>query len=169
MQTNTWQAFLSDPELTSSSEYRGRQNGEYLFGKICHDALECLNNYLAILSLMLSHDVELPANFLHWFASKKRVIETAVSEISSLAGASDRAISSDEWPNLIKQVGSKLSDVQTLANDFGGVDNIFQDSEKELVTMGVANLKGVQALFADIQTESYKKLLTTRKYQIYDF
>jgi hypothetical protein len=50
MQANNWEAFLSDPELTSSSEYHGRHSGKYLFGKIYHDALECLNNYLAVLS-----------------------------------------------------------------------------------------------------------------------
>jgi hypothetical protein len=166
MQTNKWQAFLSDQELIE--EYHHLLNGKYLFGKVCHDALECLNNYLSVLSLMNSDDVEISHHLLDWFSSKKGVVETAVAEITSLAGASNRAISSDEWPNLIKQVSLKLSGVQTLANDFQRVDNALQDTEKELVAMAMANLKGVQALFADIQTESYEKLLTTRKYQTYD-
>ena len=88
MKTNKWEAFLSDPELTGSQEYQHIHNGKYLFGKILHDTLECLNNYKAIYSLAVSQEVfrevEISINSLHWFTQKLQAIEFAVSEISQL-------------------------------------------------------------------------------------
>jgi hypothetical protein len=167
MQTNRWEAFLSDQELIDSKEYHRLLNGEYLFGKTCHDALECLNNYLAILSLMVSNDSVISTISLHWFASKKGVIETAVAEIYSVGERSRELLdSSKEWPALIKLVGSKLGEVQTLADNFYGFDESDASTEIDLVTMAIANLRGVQAIYADIQAENYKQLLTTPKYYL---
>lgn len=163
MQTNKWQAFLSDQELIE--EYHQVLNGKYLFGKICHDALECLNNYLAILSLMVSNDVEISANLLQWFVSKKSAIETAVTEIYSLIEQhKELRGSSEEWPTMIKVLGSKLSEVQTFADDFQKVGG----PAKDLVKMAIANMRGLQVIYKDILKENYRQLLTTRKYQKYD-
>ena len=163
MQTNKWQAFLLNQELIE--EYHHLLNGKYLFGKICHDALECLNNYLAIISLMVSNDVEISTNLLQWFVSKKSTIETAVTEIYSLIEQhKELRDSSEEWPTMIKVLGSKLSEVQTFADDFQEVGR----PAKDLVKMAIANVRGLQAIYKDILKENYRQLLTTRKYQKYD-
>ena len=65
-----------------------------------------------------------------------------------------------------KQLGSVslLDEVQKLADNFQGVDKLVASLEKDLVTMAMVNLRGLQAIYADIQAESYKQLLTTAKY-----
>ena len=169
MQTNKWEAFLSDQELIDGKEYHRPLNGKYLFGKILHDVLECLNNYKAILSLIASSDVEISTNTLHWFTSKKGTIESAVTEITPLGRYHEEfPVMSNEWPNMIKLVGSKLSDIQTFADDFQEFDKLSQGVENDLVTMAIANLRGVQAIYTDIQAENYKQLWATGKYQKYD-
>ena len=77
-------------------------------------------------------------------------------------------ILSDEWPKLIKVVGSKLRDVQAFADNCEVLNQSVQGMERDLVTMAMANLRGAKAIYEDIQVENYKQLLVTRKYQKFD-
>ncbi|MCC6603991.1 MAG: hypothetical protein IT327_12320 [Anaerolineae bacterium] len=165
MQSNKWKAFLLDPELTGSREHRSRHNGEYLFGKICHDTLECLNNYLAVLSLIDAHDVKISCNVLTRLSAKKGAIETAASKIHALAEQSrNRLDSNQESPTIIQLMGSHLGEFQLLPKGFPTVDTLVTEVEKDLMTTAMANLRGLQAIYADIRAENYKQLLTTAKY-----
>ncbi len=170
MGMNNWEAFLSDPELTNSEWFRRQLNGQYLFGKILHDTLECLNNFKGIYSLAVSKEVSQNINIstssLRWFTQKMQAIELAVIEITQLWDFYEKLpITSDEWPHLIKSVGSKLSDVQKFAHNREALDQSVQGMERDFITMAMANLRGAKAIYEDIQVENYKQLLVTRKYQ----
>ncbi|MCA9899183.1 MAG: hypothetical protein H6654_14730 [Ardenticatenaceae bacterium] len=163
MDVKKWEAFLSDPELKSNQNYRNQHNGAYLFGKISHDVLACLNNYLAVLSLMRSQDVEVRKETLDWFGAKKGVVETAVTKIYSLLEQTEGLPeASRNWPSDIKVLGSKLSSIQKFVDKFQEIDLSDTSVEKNLVTMATANLRGVQAIYRDVQAENYKQLLTTK-------
>ena len=164
MDDKKWEAFLSDPELKSNQNYRNRHNGAYLFGKISHDALACLNNYLAVLSLMHSQDVAAGKEALDWFVAKKGGVETAVTEIYSLLKQTESLPeTSRNWPSDIKVLGSKLSEVQNYAHEFQEAAFITW-IEKDLTKIAITNLRGLQAIYKEIQQENYKNLLTTVTY-----
>jgi hypothetical protein len=161
MQANKWEAFLSDPELKSSKKYQDLQNGTYLFGKISHDTLACLNNYLAVLSLMSSQEVKVEKNTLARFTAKKEVVETAVIEIYSFLEQNERFPETGrDWPADIEKIGSKLSRVQNFVDEFWDMDESATCIERDLAKMAIANLRGLQAICKDIQAENYKQLLT---------
>ena len=72
--------------------------------------------------------------------------------------------SSREWPAAIKALGSKLRETQNFATQFQEIDQLTASAEKDLATMAIANLRGLQAIYEDIQAENYKQLLMTPKY-----
>ncbi|MFZ1399693.1 MAG: hypothetical protein WAS33_22505 [Candidatus Promineifilaceae bacterium] len=162
MDLNKWEAFLSDQKLASSPKYQWRHDGEYLFGKISHDALACLNNYLAVLSLMNSQDVKIGDDTLARFEAKKGVVETAVTEICSLLEQTEGLPETSRyWPSDIKMLGSKLRKVQNFADELRDVDESAISIENELAKIAIANLRGLQAIYNDIEAENYKQMLTT--------
>lgn len=173
MDMNNWESFLSDPELKNSEWFKHHLNGQYLFGKILHDTLECLNNFKGIYSLAVSKEVsqkvDISTSSLRWFTQKMQAIEFSVTEITKMWDFYKKLpVLSDEWPKLIKVVGSKLGDIPTFANDDEVLKQSVQGIERDLLTMAMANLRGVKAIYEDIQLENYKQLLVTRKYQNLD-
>lgn len=163
MDFNKWEAFLSDSELKRNQKYQGRHNGEYLFGKISHDALACLNNYLAVLSLMREQDVTVGREILAWFEAQEKAVKTAVTKIYSFLDQTKGLPETiRDWPADIKVLGSKLSEVQNFADEFQDIDELTTSMEAGLVKMAVANLYGVQTIFNDILAENYGQLLTTK-------
>ena len=166
MQTNKWQAFLSDPELNDNQAFHRPPEGKYLFGKILHDVLECLNNFTAILSLLVSSNVDISKNILHWFTSKKSAIESIITEINPLWRHHEELhVSSNEWPELIQTIGSKLDDVPKIVDEFNALKISLNGLANDLVTMAIANLRGLSVINAEIEAEEYKRLWTTRKYR----
>jgi len=165
LQSNKWEAFLSDPELTGSREYRSRHNGEYLFGKICHDTLECLNNYLAVLSLIDANGVKISRNELIRLSAKKGANEAAVSKINALAEQSRNWLDSNkDWPTIFQLIGSHLGEFHFLPEGLPAFDTLVTEVEKDMITTAMVNLRGLQAIYADIRAENYKQLLTNAKY-----
>ena len=166
MKTSKWEAFLSDQELINNSNYYNPPDGKYLFGKILHDVLECLNNFTGLLDLMFTGEEEIPTNILSWFRSKRTFVESIINNINSLWKYHHEQSNLDnEWPDLIKIIGMKLDGIPTLALEFEKLKKPSEISESDFVNMAIANINCLSAIHADIQAEEYKRLWIIRKYQ----
>jgi hypothetical protein len=79
--TNKWDLFILDKELNNSPQYHSSPDGRYLFGKILHDVLECLNSYTAVLYLIKQPGVDIPVETRNWLAAKSSSVEATIADV----------------------------------------------------------------------------------------
>lgn len=108
-----WTSFLTDIELNNSER---KLNGRYLFGKILHDILECLNIFAKYVELMQKEPF--PNQTLDWFKAKNTVVESLLAKITPLWVYEKLPETSSQWPKLIEEVGQIIGDAETLLLDF---------------------------------------------------
>jgi hypothetical protein len=156
-----WIDFLTDPELNNSPQ---KPDGRYLFGKILHDTLECLNAYKGYLELI--HKEEFPPGILNWFNSKSPKVESLLTQITALwRYPKELPETSEQWPKLIEEVGQILLSADLLF-DFDRFALPIEEDKYSIAEGAIKALKTLKILSQDIQTKEYKRLLTVQKYSL---
>jgi hypothetical protein len=155
-----WHDFLNDPELNNSQQI---PNGRYLFGKILHDMLQCLNNYKGCVELMQKGTFS--SELFNEFISLSPPIETLLAQIMSL-WQYHREISetSDQWPKLIEEVSQIVTETELFFLDLDEYILPIEESDRLIAESVIKTLRTLQLLSADIQAKEYKRLWTIQKY-----
>ena len=157
-----WNDFLTDPELNDSLL---KPNGRYLFRKILHDTLECLNTYKGYLELM--HKEEFPPQAINWFITKSPIVESLLAQIMPLWHYhQELPETSEQWPKLIEEVEQILTNGAPLLFDLGGLTLAIEDDKHAIAEGAIKTLKALQLLYEDIQAQESKRLWTIQRYSL---
>lgn len=161
-----WEEFLNDPELNSSAEFHSPPDGDYLFGKVLHDVLECLNAYKGWFDEVVSRGkVELPSDTLNKLTKQLPLIEDWVSKLNLLWTHTGKYPStSPEWPNLIAQIGQVVAEAPLLEKEIATLVIPSSELPKLIVQSITAIVARLNLILQDIQDQEYKRLWTTIRY-----
>lgn len=166
MEFPKWQEFLSDDELNDNLYLT--PDGKYLFGKILHDILECLNMYIGCLEVSVHPQLkpEIHQNTLNWLDSKMPTVELLLLEIVPFCQyEKELPVESDEWPRLLERVGVILNQgFPNLLDGYKQLDMPVDSRSSFIVKAAVNNLRKLQLIWIDIQNQEYKRLWSIQKY-----
>jgi len=160
-----WSEFLNDYELNSSSEYPSPPDGKYLFIKVIHDVLECLNGYKECVRIASTLKGDIPESTLNWLVKWETSVDVWAKEIASLSEYFEKLHNtSPEWPKLIAKVGQILTEVPTWKRETEAL--IWPSSEKPrlIIQTAIRAITKLGLIWNDIQSREYKRLWTILRY-----
>lgn len=125
---------------------------KYLFGRVLHNALECLNNFSAASDILLT-DADLHGNTRDWFLRNKAQAYRVREKLLGLGSYYQE--NEQNWLDLVEQIGMCLEDisqVNILTND-----PTFSISEnfKQIVQIAINNLRSLNILYDSIKNHDY--------------
>jgi hypothetical protein len=158
-----WVNFLKDSELNKSQR---PPNGRYLFGKILHDVLECLNSYHSYVELMQKQP-GFPPYVLEWFTVRSPIIESLLAQITPLSSYMQQLPeTSDQWPILIEKVGQLINSADDSIFELDGFASPSVKFDQDIAKGAIRYLKTLKLLSEDIQAKEYKRLWSILRYKL---
>ena len=162
-----WNEFLNDQQLNADTKYHGPPDGEYLFGKIAHDVLECLTAYKDCLKIVtnLKDDNTAPTMFEclnRWNA----VAEEWALQIASLVEkhVGKYPPKSPEWAKLIADIGNIVTETPTFKAEIEVLRLPESDEIRQVIELAIEQSKKLELIWVDIQNQEYKRLWTIIRY-----
>jgi hypothetical protein len=161
--TNTeWESFLNNAEVRNRKHHLPVSPDKYLFGKVLHDVLECLNMFLAAADLaeMLSNT---PVEVKQWFYRWSPVIKILVSDLTTLWEYYELASPTTalNWQELIAVIGDKLQEVSNLEYDTQALGLSPEEKLMYAVKIASNNTARLNCIYHDILNKQYLKLWKT--------
>lgn len=159
-----WSEFLNDHGLNSGM-HPTPPNGKLLFKKVVHDTLECLSGYKECIRIVTTLKENIPGDTVGWLVKWEGSIDMWSRKIILLDKQFGELPSDSlDWPNLIAEVGTILTQVPELRNDAEALT--LPTSEKLMLTIQIAIrlTEKLVLIWNDIQAKEYKRLWTLQWY-----
>ena len=158
-----WKEFLNDPQVKSF--FRGNSiesEGEYLYKKMLHDMLACLNgykNYAEIISLI----GDTPQDIQRWFSKWMPSIDDWITNLTNIAHSyyeKEVAIQSHlNWPSLIIQLGNIPKGIALQCHEAEQLEIPIGDPLESLIRGTIKSVTTLNLICAYIEKQKYKALL----------
>ncbi len=156
-----WESFLNHPEVVNTTLYRFTSVGQYLFGKVLHDVLECLNMYEACGSLALTLS-NVPDDTLKWFSRWSPLVRTWISNLSPLWEQETKPSSVEpNWAHLIAMIGKIPKEASVMAFESQTLTLPKDDKSTFIVKAMIYNILRLNLICKDIQNQEYLRLWKT--------
>ncbi len=158
-----WHQFLNDQQLSASKQYHNPPNGEYLFGKIVHDVLECLTVYEGCLRIATKlNESGMPDCLDKW----RPIVKEWAEQVTLLAEKHKGKYESksSEWAKLISDIGNILSEAQTFKAETEKAKLSNKDKTSQMLKSAIRQSQKLELIWADIQNSEYKRLWTVIRY-----
>lgn len=109
-----WEQFLTHPEIRDVSH--SIPIGKYLFGKILHDLLECLNGYKGFTKIILDlnePNQNIQATLIAW----NQLVDKSIAQLNQLWEFYQNESFQSDWGQLIEGAGKTIpQDLFQIAN-----------------------------------------------------
>jgi hypothetical protein len=160
-----WTNFLRD--LTIDPNLGEQPPEKYLFGKMTHDVLECLNAIIGWIRLVeeMSLVPQVPMLTYHWLTQTKPLLQQEIGYVYTLLeDYSDQSRPLDAWLSLIDEMGTIALRVVGQRNGFDKLPDAPQAHELIQTMMKVIkyNFIKLELIGNDIRLREYKRLWTLR-------
>ena len=158
-----WEEFLKHPKVIFDTKHYLREPpGEYLYKKMLHDMLECLNGYKGFIEIVSSMQ-DIPDNTRQWLAKWNPLIETWVSDLTMLSKyyyQQKTPHGNMDWPSLIARLGNipieaplQYTEAQTLILPS-------EELSRDLIKRAIASIARLNLICHHIQNQAYVDLWT---------
>lgn len=161
-----WQDFLNNPLVVSYIKQSPPESpGKYLYKKMLHDILECLNGYdsfmqVAFLTDNISTDIEIWSN--KWNPSIKNWI-SIITEYSSICyGMRDAVDNQTEWQKMITNLVPLTTGISELEREAQKLVKLSDDELMNLIEDAIANIARLNLILQYIRNQEYILLWTTK-------
>ena len=162
-----WNEFLNDHQLNTNKKYHSPPDGEYLFGKVAHDVLECLTAYKAYLriAINLKDDNTAPTMFEclnrwdivaeEWSLQITSLVKTHIGKYPT---------KSPEWAKLITSIGNIVTETPNFKAETEALRLPDNDKIKHVIEPAIKQSKKLELIWMDIQNQEYERLWTISRY-----
>ena len=162
-----WEQFLNDPELNVAGKYHSPPDGDYLFRKVVHDVLECLNAYKAYLEIApKTNDGDIPDATFERLNRWSSVVEEWTEKVRSLAMThpGKYPTTDPEWANLIGEIASIVETTPIFKNEISSLTLPGHGKTREMIESAIKQTIKLELIRQDIQNQEYKRLWTITQY-----
>ena len=162
-----WEQFLNDPELNIAGKYHSPPDGDYLFRKVVHDVLECLNAYKTSLEIApKTNDSDIPDATFERLNRWSSVVEGWAEKIRSLAKTHPgKYLTTDpEWANVIGEIATIVETTPIFKSEMQSLTLPSQGKTREVIELAIIQTIKLELIRQDIQNQEYKRLWTITRY-----
>jgi hypothetical protein len=152
-----WEEFLKHPEVVHVDKSRSTLPGKYLFGKVLHDILECLNMYLACSELALTQP-NIPSNVVEWLSKWNPTIRNWISDITDFWQEFETLNSKADWPILIEEIGKVPNEATVIASEAQNLSLPSDPKHRFIINAAIQNIVRLNLIVSHIQQQEYLPL-----------
>lgn len=161
-----WARFLTDAELNDTEKFYRLPDGEYLFGKILHDVLDCLTTHRGYVRIITQSSVAYPATtintLLHWY----NTVEGWYVQTRALGKHLGKHESTSmEWARHIAEIGRIVQGTPDFLAEVKTITMPEAEEAKQLLQGIKRNAAALHLIWQDIQAQNYRRLWVTEKYR----
>ena len=158
-----WQDFLKHPDVKGLPDIQQTPPGKYLYRKIAHDVLECLNMYKAC----AAHAAKLnsiPLATRSWLAKNLAFIEAWIEHVTirwkQLETGNQR---SENWPVVIGELVKFADELTPIIGDVSGLALPENVETNTFAVPAIKNLQRLSVICRDVTNQDYLNMWQSRR------
>jgi len=161
-----WTKFLTDAELNDTEQFHRLPDGEYLFGKILHDVLDCLTRYRGYVEIITRYSEAYPATILNTLIRWNSTVEEWYMQTTALDKYLGKHVNTSiEWAKHIAEIGKIVQGVPDFQAEVTAITPPEEDKARQWLQGVKRNAAALNLIWQDIQAQNYKRLWVTEKYR----
>lgn len=161
-----WIEFLTDAELNDPEKFHRLPDGEYLFGKILHDVLDCLTIHRGYVEIITANNQAYPVPTINTVVEWDNITQDWYKQTLTLDEDFGKYESTSiEWARHIAEIGMIVQGVSNFQAEVKTITMPEAEEAKQLLQSIKRNAAALHLLWQDIQAQNYKRLWVTEKYQ----
>ncbi len=156
-----WEKFLNHPKVVNSKI--STPADKYLFGKVLHDLLACLNSFTRLCDMASFFSEEISEDTLDWVIKRKPLIEGWISILTLYWSYYEEPTQEErqDWFRLISELGEVPKEVISINWEVQKLNLPSEEKAKYIITSLVNNLQRLNSICNNIKGNEFLKLWDT--------